>query len=150
MWKLESMSASQSGPSHNRGAHGLRRAGTHDPLAVAADRSGARDRPARGDPRHFDFAQDGRRDYYGFGGAVVAMKEGVVGPTPRALYYLRGDHPSTSLGTGLGSVSLTTNKSGQKVSERPSAGSGQAATSRMARYAGAAARACRLTLRQTG
>ena len=100
----------------------------------------------------------GRRDYYSFGAAVVAMKDGVMNAAPCTLSYLRGDHPSTLLRTGLGSVSLTTNKSGQKVSERPSAGSGQAATSQApvpsaserANCAGVAARACRPTLRQTG
>ena len=50
----------------------------------------------------------GRRDYYSFGGAVVAMKEGVMNAAPRTLSYLHGDH--------LGSASLTTNASGQKVS----------------------------------
>ncbi len=38
------------------------------------------------------------------------MKEGVNGPAPRTLTYLHGDH--------LGSVSLTTDASGQKVSEQ--------------------------------
>ena len=52
----------------------------------------------------------GRRDYYSFGGAMVAMKEGVISTAPRVLTYLHGDH--------LGSVSLTTNASGQKVSEQ--------------------------------
>jgi RHS repeat-associated protein len=51
----------------------------------------------------------GRKDYYSFAGAVVAMKEGVTS-APRALYYLHGDH--------LGSISLTTDASGQKVSEQ--------------------------------
>ena len=92
----------------------------------------------------------GRRDYYSFGAAVVAMKDGVMNAAPRTLSYLHGDH--------LGSASLTTNKSGQKVSERPSAGSGQAATSQApvpsaserANCAGVAARSCRPTLRRTG
>ncbi len=52
----------------------------------------------------------GRRDYYSFGGAVVAMKEGVMASVTRTLSYLHGDH--------LGSASLTTNASGQKVSEQ--------------------------------
>ena len=52
----------------------------------------------------------GRRDYYSFGGAVVAMKDGVMQSVTRTLSYLHGDH--------LGSVSLTTNASGQKVSEQ--------------------------------
>ena len=52
----------------------------------------------------------GRRDYYSFGGAVVAMKEGVMNSVARTLSYLHGDH--------LGSVSPTTNASGQKVSEQ--------------------------------
>ena len=52
----------------------------------------------------------GRRDYYSFGGAVVAVKEGVISTAPRVLNYLHGDH--------LGSVSLTTNAAGQKVSEQ--------------------------------
>ena len=38
------------------------------------------------------------------------MKEGVTSSAPRVLTYLHGDH--------LGSVSLTTNASGQKVSEQ--------------------------------
>ncbi len=50
-----------------------------------------------------------RRDYYSFGGAVVAMKEGVA-KDARVLTYLHGDH--------LGSVSLATNAAGQKVSEQ--------------------------------
>ncbi|HQX10652.1 MAG TPA: hypothetical protein PKY66_09560, partial [Thermoflexales bacterium] len=52
----------------------------------------------------------GRRDYYSFGGAVVAMKDGVMNAAPRTLSYLHGDH--------LGSASLSTNASGQKVSEQ--------------------------------
>lgn len=52
----------------------------------------------------------GRRDYYSFGGAVVAVKEGVISTAPRTLSYPHGDH--------LGSTSLTTNASGQKVSEQ--------------------------------
>ena len=52
----------------------------------------------------------GRRDYYSFGGAVVAMKEGVMSSATRTLTYLHGDH--------LGSTSLTTNAAGQKVSEQ--------------------------------
>ena len=52
----------------------------------------------------------GRKDYYSFGGAVVAMKEGVMSSATRTLTYLHGDH--------LGSTSLTTNASGQKVSEQ--------------------------------
>ncbi|MBK8833867.1 MAG: hypothetical protein IPO29_03090 [Anaerolineae bacterium] len=52
----------------------------------------------------------GRRDYYSFGGAVVAMKDGVMSSATRTLTYLHGDH--------LGSASLTTNASGQKVSEQ--------------------------------
>jgi RHS repeat-associated protein len=51
----------------------------------------------------------GRRDYYSFGGAVVAMKEGVTS-APRVLSYLHGDH--------LGSTSLTTNISGTVVSQQ--------------------------------
>ncbi len=51
-------------------------------------------------------------------GAVVAMKEGVMASVTRTLSYLHGDHPSTSLRAGLGSASLTTNASGQKVSEQ--------------------------------
>ena len=51
-----------------------------------------------------------RRDYYSFGGAAVAMKEGVTAPAPRTLTYLHGDH--------LGSASLATNASGAKVSEQ--------------------------------
>ncbi len=51
----------------------------------------------------------GRKDYYSFGGAIVAMKEGVTS-APRTLSYIFGDH--------LGSASLTTNASGQKVSEQ--------------------------------
>ncbi len=65
---------------------------------------------SKGHPRSFDFAQDGRRDYYSFGGAVVAMKEGVMNAAPRTLSYVHGDH--------LGSASLTPNASGQKVSEQ--------------------------------
>ena len=34
----------------------------------------------------------GRRDYYSFGGAVVAMKEGVMNSVTRTLTYLHGDH----------------------------------------------------------
>jgi len=45
--------------------------------------------------------------YYAFGGARVAMRDGAAAP----LTYLHGDH--------LGSTSLTTNASGQKVSEQP-------------------------------
>jgi hypothetical protein len=52
----------------------------------------------------------GRRDYYSFGGAIVAVKEGVISTAPRVLTYLHGDH--------LESTSLTTNASGQKVSEQ--------------------------------
>jgi len=52
----------------------------------------------------------GRRDYYSFGGTVVAMKDGVMNAAPRTLTYLHGDH--------LGSASLTTNANGQKVSEQ--------------------------------
>jgi hypothetical protein len=52
----------------------------------------------------------GRRDYYSFGGVVVAMKEGVMNSVTRTLTYLHGDH--------LGSTSLTTNAAGQKVSEQ--------------------------------
>ncbi len=52
----------------------------------------------------------GRRDYCSFGGAVVAMKEGVMASVTRTLSYLHGDH--------LGSASLTTNAAGQKVSEQ--------------------------------
>ena len=52
----------------------------------------------------------GRRDYYSFAGAVVAMKEGVMSSATRTLTYLHGDH--------LGSTSLTTNAAGQKVSEQ--------------------------------
>ena len=44
--------------------------------------------------------------YYAFGGAMVAMRTAVTA----TLTYLYGDH--------LGSVSLTTNASGQKVSEQ--------------------------------
>lgn len=52
----------------------------------------------------------GRRDYYSFGGAVVAMKDGVMNAAPRTLSYLHGDH--------LGSVSLTTDISGTVVSQQ--------------------------------
>ena len=52
----------------------------------------------------------GRRDYYSFGGAVVAMKEGVMSSATRTLTYLHGDH--------LGSASLTTNISGTVVSQQ--------------------------------
>ena len=65
---------------------------------------------SKGHPRSFDFAQDGRRDYYSFGGAVVAMKEGVMSSATRTLNYLHGDH--------LGSASLTTNISGTVVSQQ--------------------------------
>ena len=41
----------------------------------------------------------------------MAIKEGVMSTAPRVLTYLHGDH--------LGSSSLTTNASGQKVSEQP-------------------------------
>jgi RHS repeat-associated protein len=50
-----------------------------------------------------------RRDYFSFGGAVVAMKEGVA-KDARVLTYLHGDH--------LGSVSLATNASGNVVSQQ--------------------------------
>jgi hypothetical protein len=46
---------------------------------------------------------------------MVAMRTAAMA----ALTYLHGDHPSASLRAGLGSVSLTTNASGQKVSEQP-------------------------------
>jgi len=52
----------------------------------------------------------GRRDYYSFAGAVVAMKEGVMSSATRTLTYLHGDH--------LGSASLTTNISGTVVSQQ--------------------------------
>ena len=42
---------------------------------------------------------------------MLAMKEGVMASVTRTLTYLHGDH--------LGSASLTTNASGQKVSEQP-------------------------------
>jgi len=45
--------------------------------------------------------------YYAFGGAMVAMRDGAGAP----LVYLHGDQ--------LGSTALTTNASGQKVSEQP-------------------------------
>ncbi len=52
----------------------------------------------------------GRRDYYSFAGAVVAMKDGVLSSATRTLTYLHGDH--------LGSASLTTNISGTVVSQQ--------------------------------
>ena len=52
-----------------------------------------------------------RKSYYGFGGAMVALRAGpVLQPSPAPLSYIFGDH--------LGSSSLTTNASGQKVSEQ--------------------------------
>ena len=51
-----------------------------------------------------------RRDYYSFGGAVVAMREGVPSTAAiRPTTYLFGDH--------LGSSSLATNASGAVVAE---------------------------------
>jgi len=49
---------------------------------------------------------------------VLTLKEGVTS-APRVLNFLHGDHPSTSLRAGLGSVSLTTDANGQKLSEQP-------------------------------
>ncbi|MEO7705534.1 MAG: RHS repeat-associated core domain-containing protein [Thermoflexales bacterium] len=51
----------------------------------------------------------GRRDYYSFAGAPVAMKDGVISSAPRTVTYLHGDH--------LGSASLATNASGAVVSQ---------------------------------
>jgi len=52
-----------------------------------------------------------RREYFSFGGAIVAMKDGVLASgTIRTLTYLHGDH--------IRSASLTTDASGQKVSEQ--------------------------------
>ncbi len=63
----------------------------------------------------FAGAGSGTTSYYAIGGAMVAMRTAAMA----ALTYLHGDHPSASLRAGLGSVSLTTNASGQKVSEQP-------------------------------
>ena len=52
----------------------------------------------------------GRKDYYSFAGAPVAMKEGVMSSATRTLTYLHGDH--------LGSASLTTSLSGTVVSQQ--------------------------------
>ena len=58
-----------------------------------------------------------RREYYSFGGTIVAMKEGVLsGGTVRTLTYLHGDHPSF-LRASLGSASLATSSSGTIVSQ---------------------------------
>jgi hypothetical protein len=58
------------------------------------------------------------RDYYSFGGAMAAMKEGVISSATRTLTYLYGDHPSTSLRAGLGSDSLTIDAGGNVVSQQ--------------------------------
>jgi hypothetical protein len=54
---------------------------------------------------------DRTRNYYA-GSTLVAMRKG-----SSTLNYMLGDHPSLSLGTGLGSKAITTNNSGGKVAE---------------------------------
>jgi RHS repeat-associated protein len=49
--------------------------------------------------------------YYYAGGQRIAMRQGTT------LYYLLGDHPSTSLRAGLGSTSITTDAGGNKIAE---------------------------------
>lgn len=53
--------------------------------------------------------------YYLFGSQRVAMR--VLADNGRAVYYLHGDHPSTRLRTGLGSVSMSTNALGESESQ---------------------------------
>jgi len=54
--------------------------------------------------------------YYMFGGQRPSTGSGTVAMrVAGAVYWLHGDHPSTSSGYHLGSASLTTNVSGQKA-----------------------------------
>ena len=54
--------------------------------------------------------------YYTFGGQRTSAGSGTVAMrTGGAVYWLHGDHPSASSGYYLGSASLTTNVSGQKL-----------------------------------
>jgi hypothetical protein len=62
---------------------------------------------------------DRTRNYYA-GSTLVAMPPKITAGDrtgSSTLNYMLGDHPSLSLGTGLGSTAITTNSSGGKVAE---------------------------------